>query len=139
MESSKPITIDDIELAVAMMAGLLRYSKTSLPSFTRSSFDVLHQVKNTGGADLNELIVEDRIPAACSLHHGCFDEGGIKGRTASNGPVEADNPCPWFCPRDKGSDQALSRCLRGKSDQRRAVSNEAGFIRTSRERNDRTD
>ncbi|RLI61392.1 MAG: hypothetical protein DRO88_13095, partial [Promethearchaeia archaeon] len=57
------ITIDDIELAVAMMAGLLRYSKTSLPSFTRSSFDVLHQVKNTGGADLNELIVEDRIPA----------------------------------------------------------------------------
>lgn len=57
------ISIDDIELAVAMMAGLLKYSVKSIPSFRISTFDVLHQVKNTGGADLNELIIEDRIPA----------------------------------------------------------------------------
>ncbi|WP_457556835.1 COG1470 family protein [Candidatus Harpocratesius sp.] len=55
------ITIDDIELAVAMMDGKLRYSISSIASFQQNTFEVLHQVKNTGGADLNELIIEDRI------------------------------------------------------------------------------
>jgi len=57
------ITIDDIELAVALMAGKLDYSITSILSFRVSPFDVLHQVRNTGGADLNEVIIEDNLQA----------------------------------------------------------------------------
>ncbi len=57
------ITIDDIELAVALMAGKLDYSVGSILSFRESAFDVLHQIRNTGGADLNEVIIEDNLQA----------------------------------------------------------------------------
>ena len=57
------ITIDDIELAVALMAGKLNYSVSSIMSFRESPFEVLHQVRNTGGADLNEIIIEETLQA----------------------------------------------------------------------------
>ena len=55
------LTFDDIELAVAIMEGKLDYSIKAIQSFKIVPFDVLHQVKNTGGADLNDLIIEDTI------------------------------------------------------------------------------
>lgn len=55
------LTFDDIELAVAIMAGKLDYSATSIQSYRIVPFDALHQVKNTGGADLNELVIEETI------------------------------------------------------------------------------
>jgi len=55
------ISIDDIELAVALLAGTLHYSITSIASFKEVSFNTLMQVKNIGGADLDSLIMEEQI------------------------------------------------------------------------------
>ncbi|MHA1646147.1 MAG: hypothetical protein ACTSVL_01130, partial [Promethearchaeota archaeon] len=49
------IVIDDIELAVAAIAGKLDYSLEQIMSYRITPFDALLQVKNTGGADLNEI------------------------------------------------------------------------------------
>jgi hypothetical protein len=57
------IAIEDIELAVAMMKGQIKYSVTQLPSFRVEKFEVVLHAKNTGGADLNDLIMEHVIQA----------------------------------------------------------------------------
>ena len=55
------IAIDDFELAVAAIAGKLDYSLEQLMTYRITPFDALLQVKNTGGADLNEIIFEETI------------------------------------------------------------------------------
>jgi len=55
------IAIDDFELAVAAIAGKLDYSIEQIMSYRVTPFDALLQVKNTGGADLNEIIFEETI------------------------------------------------------------------------------
>lgn len=55
------IEIEDIELAVAMISGSMNYSVDSIASYRVKPFDVLHQIKNTGGADLNDLVITETI------------------------------------------------------------------------------
>ncbi|MHA1721202.1 MAG: hypothetical protein ACTSWX_12845 [Promethearchaeota archaeon] len=55
------ISIDDFELAVAAIAGKLKYSIEQISSYKITPFDVLLEAKNTGGADLNEITFEDTI------------------------------------------------------------------------------
>lgn len=57
------ISIDDIELAVAMLVGKLQYSLTKLESFREVPFTALLQIKNIGGASINDLTFEDIVPA----------------------------------------------------------------------------
>jgi len=44
-----------------MMKGQIKYSVTQLPSFRVEKFNVVLHAKNTGGADLNDLILEHKI------------------------------------------------------------------------------
>ncbi|MHA1111740.1 MAG: hypothetical protein ACTSRE_11605 [Promethearchaeota archaeon] len=53
--------INDIELAVASIAGELSYDAEELASFRESTFKVLHKVENTGGAALNEVTITENI------------------------------------------------------------------------------
>ncbi|MHA1646422.1 MAG: hypothetical protein ACTSVL_02520, partial [Promethearchaeota archaeon] len=55
------IEMEDIELAVAKMNGIVNYSIEAIPSFLVVPFNALLQVKNTGGAFLNELILEETV------------------------------------------------------------------------------
>jgi hypothetical protein len=55
------VTVEDIELAVAMMEVKLDYSIQNIASFRVIPFDALLQVKNIGGADLNEVVIEEVI------------------------------------------------------------------------------
>lgn len=57
------LTFDDIELAVAMIDGTLNYSASTLVSRRVVPFKGLMKVKNTGGADLNELILQENLQA----------------------------------------------------------------------------
>lgn len=61
ISSQGVITIEDLELAVAMLAGAAKYSVSQIESFREIPFTVLMEVKNKGGADLNELIMQDVI------------------------------------------------------------------------------
>ena len=53
--------INDIELAVASIAGELAYDVEELASFRQSKFNVTMTVENTGGADLNEVVLTENI------------------------------------------------------------------------------
>jgi hypothetical protein len=53
--------INDVELAVASIAGELSYDVEELASFRESTFKVLHKVENTGGASLNEVTITENI------------------------------------------------------------------------------
>ncbi|MBN2156437.1 MAG: hypothetical protein JW776_10370 [Candidatus Lokiarchaeota archaeon] len=53
--------INDVELAVASIAGELSYDEKELASFRESTFHVNMKVENTGGADLNEVILTENI------------------------------------------------------------------------------
>jgi hypothetical protein len=53
--------INDIELAVASIAGELSYDVEELASFRETTFNVHQKVENTGGADLNEVILTESI------------------------------------------------------------------------------
>jgi hypothetical protein len=57
------ITMDDIELAVAMIDGLLNYSASNIVSRRVVAFKGLMQLKNTGGADLNEITFVENLQA----------------------------------------------------------------------------
>jgi hypothetical protein len=53
--------INDVELAVASIAGELSYDAEELASFRESTFNVHMKVENTGGADLNDVILTENI------------------------------------------------------------------------------
>ena len=53
--------INDVELAVASIAGELSYDTEELASFRESTFNVNMKVENTGGADLNDVILTENI------------------------------------------------------------------------------
>ncbi|MHA1731169.1 MAG: hypothetical protein ACTSU5_04465 [Promethearchaeota archaeon] len=55
------LTMDDVELAVASIEGVLEYSVELLSSFREIEFTATHTVTNTGGAFLNEVIVQETI------------------------------------------------------------------------------
>jgi hypothetical protein len=61
INTAASIAIDDIELAVALLAGTLHYSATQIPSFREIPFNTLMQVKNIGGADFDSLIMEEVV------------------------------------------------------------------------------
>ncbi|NHJ47491.1 MAG: hypothetical protein FK733_06875 [Asgard group archaeon] len=51
----------DLELAVAALEGLLSYDIERIPSFQVTSFNLTGKVTNTGGADLNEVTLIEKI------------------------------------------------------------------------------
>ncbi len=55
------LEINDVELAVASIAGELSYDIEELASFRETTFNVNMKVENTGGADLNEVILTENI------------------------------------------------------------------------------
>ncbi|MHA1727844.1 MAG: hypothetical protein ACTSWY_03850 [Promethearchaeota archaeon] len=55
------LEINDLELAVASISGDLTYDVDIIPSFRESTFNVNMNVKNTGGADLNDIILTETI------------------------------------------------------------------------------
>ncbi|GAB4320459.1 MAG: hypothetical protein Kow0069_24410 [Promethearchaeota archaeon] len=55
------LAVDDVELAVASIEGVLAYDVKALPSFRETEFHVTHEVTNTGGAELNEVVVQETI------------------------------------------------------------------------------
>ncbi len=57
------ITMDDIELAVAMIDGILNYDASAIVSRRVVAFKGLMQLKNTGGADLNEITFQENLQA----------------------------------------------------------------------------
>ena len=56
------IAIDQVEMAVASIEGVLKYDVTQLASFRDTTFHVTHKVTNTGAALLNELSFQEIIP-----------------------------------------------------------------------------
>lgn len=57
------LDIADLELAVAGISGEVTYNVSRLPSFKVSPFSVTMNAENTGGADLNEVILKENIEA----------------------------------------------------------------------------
>lgn len=54
----------DVELAVAALEGQLNYDIEEIPSFKITSFNLTGKVTNTGGANLNEVILTENIQEA---------------------------------------------------------------------------
>ncbi len=61
IETHGLIDINDVELAVASIGGELSYDVSQIPSFRSTVFNVNMKVENTGGADLNEVILTEKI------------------------------------------------------------------------------
>ncbi|MHA1869352.1 MAG: hypothetical protein ACTSU2_13450 [Promethearchaeota archaeon] len=61
VQTSGSLNINDLELAVAGIEGTLQYDVSTIPSFKVSEFHAQHEVKNSGGADLNEIVLEETI------------------------------------------------------------------------------
>ncbi|MBD3353226.1 MAG: hypothetical protein GF364_17230 [Candidatus Lokiarchaeota archaeon] len=57
------IDIEDIELAVSAITGDVSYDVTRLPSFKVTPFNVTMKAENTGGSDLDELVLKENIEA----------------------------------------------------------------------------
>jgi hypothetical protein len=55
------LTYADVELAVAALEGLLSYDVELIPSFKVTTFNLTGKVSNTGGADLNEVVLVEKI------------------------------------------------------------------------------
>jgi hypothetical protein len=61
IETNNSLEISDLELAVAAMEGSLAYNVTKLASYKVTPFDLTASVENTGGADINEVILTEKI------------------------------------------------------------------------------
>lgn len=61
IETNNSIEISDLELAVAAMEGTLSYNVTKLASYKVTPFDLTATVENTGGSDINEVILTENI------------------------------------------------------------------------------
>ncbi|MHA1734450.1 MAG: hypothetical protein ACTSU5_21135 [Promethearchaeota archaeon] len=60
--SAGTLSVEDLELGVAQIEGVLTYDVDMLNSYTETEFGVTHEVSNTGGTPLNEVAVKDVIP-----------------------------------------------------------------------------
>ena len=110
------ISIDDFELAVAGIAGKLNYSLEQLMSYRITPFDALLQVKNTGGADLNEIIFEETIqegyvppkPEEVEVYIVKDDESDIEDSEADwenlGDPIEIDSDLIEISPNNQEPD-----------------------------------
>jgi hypothetical protein len=110
------IAIDDFELAVAAIAGKLDYSVDQILSYQITPFDALLQVKNTGGADLNEIIFEETIqegytppdPADVEVYIVKDDESEIEDSEADwenlGDPIEIDSDLIEISPNNQEPD-----------------------------------
>lgn len=110
------IAIDDFELAVAAIAGKLDYSLVQLMSYRITPFDALLQVKNTGGADLNEIIFEETIqegyvppkPEDVEVYIVRDDESELEGSEADwenlGDPIEIDSDLIEISPNNQEPD-----------------------------------
>ena len=110
------IAIDDFELAVAAIAGKLDYSLEQILSYRITPFDALLQVKNTGGADLNEIIFEETIqegyvppdPADVEVYIVKDDESDIEDSEVDwenlGDPIEIDSDLIEISPNNQEPD-----------------------------------
>ncbi|MHA1512429.1 MAG: hypothetical protein ACTSRX_12010, partial [Promethearchaeota archaeon] len=110
------IAIDDFELAVAAIAGKLDYSLVQLMSYRITPFDALMQVKNTGGADLNEIVFEETIqegylppnPEDVEIYIVKDDESDIEEGDADwenlGDPIEIDSGLIEISPNNREPD-----------------------------------
>ncbi|NHK30628.1 MAG: hypothetical protein FK730_04710 [Asgard group archaeon] len=58
------LNYSDVELAVAALEGHLNYDIEEIPSFKITTFNLTGKVTNSGGADLNEVILVENIQEA---------------------------------------------------------------------------
>jgi uncharacterized repeat protein (TIGR01451 family) len=110
------IAIDDFELAVAAIAGKLDYSLAQIMSYRITPFDALLQVKNTGGADLNEIVFEETIqegyvppnPEDVEIYIVKDDESDFEDGTADwenlGDPIEIDSGLIEISPNNREPD-----------------------------------
>jgi hypothetical protein len=61
INTTSTLDIADLELAVASIEGWIKYDVTRLASFKETEFHATMHVENTGGANLNEVILTEKI------------------------------------------------------------------------------